>query len=68
MKHKKPYEKSLKYYRDIKNMVDTSKAEGKAEGRTERSFEIAKKLKMTGVEFEIIMQSTGLTREKIEKL
>jgi len=29
------YEKSLKYYRDLKNVVDTSYEEGKAEGKVE---------------------------------
>ena len=32
-KHK--YEESLKYYRDLKNVVDTSFDEGKAEGKAE---------------------------------
>jgi len=34
-KERKEYEESLKTYRDIKNVVDTAKAEGKAEGRIE---------------------------------
>ena len=32
---RKEYEESLKTYRDIKNVVDTAKAEGKIEGKIE---------------------------------
>jgi len=63
-KEREAYEESLKYYRDIKNVVDTSREEG----REERSFEIAKELKSNGVSIEIIIQSTGLTKEEIENL
>jgi hypothetical protein len=38
---KNKYEESLKYYRDLKNVVDTSFDEGKAEGKAERNIEIA---------------------------
>ena len=63
-KEREAYEESLKYYRDIKNVVDTSKEEG----REERGFEIAKELKKNGVAIEIIAQSTGLSIKEIEKL
>lgn len=63
-KERKAYEESLKYYRDIKNVVDTSKEEG----REERSLEIAKELKNSGIPTEIIMKSTGLPKEIIEGL
>ena len=66
------YEESLKYYRDIKNIVDTSreegKIEGKIEGKVERSIEIAKQLKKNGVSPQIIQQSTGLSMEEIDQL
>ncbi|MEM9919517.1 MAG: PD-(D/E)XK nuclease family transposase [Bacteroidota bacterium] len=58
------YEESLKYYRDIKNIVDTSREEGKVE----RSIEIAKQLKKNGVSPQIIQQSTGLSMEEIDQL
>lgn len=54
------YEESLKYYRDIKNVVDTSKQEGK--------IEVAIELKKNNVPIDIIIKSTGLTREDIERL
>lgn len=40
----------------------------KAEGRIERSIEIAKELKKNGVAIEVIIQSTELSKEEIEKL
>lgn len=57
------YENSLKYYRDYKNTIDTAFDEGKIEGK----IETAKKLKALGVDINIISNSTGLTKEEIEK-
>ena len=62
------YEESLKYYRDIKNVVDTSKAEGVKEGVEKRNVEIAKELKKNGVSIEIIIKSTGLSEEEVNSL
>ncbi len=58
------YEESLKYYRDIKNVVDTSKEEGKEE----RSSEIAREMKENGESVEKIIKYTGLSKQEIEKL
>jgi predicted transposase/invertase (TIGR01784 family) len=58
------YEDSLRYYRDIKNSLDMAKEEGKIEGKTE----VAKNLLKNKVSIEIIMSSTGLSKEEIEKL
>ena len=58
------YEDSLKYYRDIKNVVDTSREEGKEEERNE----IAKEMKNNGELIEKIMKYTNLTKEEIENL
>lgn len=58
------YEQSLKYYRDIKNVVDTSFEEGKKEER----ILIAKELLKNGVSIEIIIKSTSLTKEEIDNL
>jgi predicted transposase/invertase (TIGR01784 family) len=58
------YEESLKYYRDLKNVVDSSFEEGKAEGRTE----IARQMKSEGEPIEKIIRFTGLNKEEIEKL
>jgi len=66
------YEESLKHYRDLKNCIDTAfdegKLEGKAEGRVEGIIETAKNLKSAGVEIDIIVQTTGLSRAEIESL
>ena len=54
------YEESLKYYRDLKNVVDTSRYEGiKA---------VAKEMKANGEPIEKIMKYTNLSREEIEEL
>ncbi len=58
------YEESLKYYRDLKNVVDTSFDEGKAEGKTE----IARQMKSEGEPIEKIVRYTGLSKEEIERL
>jgi len=71
-KEREAYEESLKYYRDIKNVVDTSREEGLKEGMEKgmekRNIEIAKELKKNSVPIEIIVQSTGLSKEEIENL
>lgn len=38
-KEREAYEESLKYYRDIKNVVDTSREEGRIEGKIEGRLE-----------------------------
>jgi predicted transposase/invertase (TIGR01784 family) len=54
------YEDSLKYYRDLKNVVDTSRLEG--------IKEIAKKLKTKGMSDSEISELTGLNDEEIKDL
>ena len=58
------YEESLKYYRDIKNVVDTSREEGKEQ----RTLEIARELKKNEIPIEMIVKSTGLSKKEIEEL
>ena len=70
------YEDSLKYYRDLKNSLDTAKEEGKIEGKIEGKLEgkiegkieVAKKLLQNGISIDIIKMSTGLSIEEIEDL
>jgi predicted transposase/invertase (TIGR01784 family) len=70
------YEDSLKYYRDLKNVVDTSREEGILEGIEQgieqgiekRNLEIAKQMKKEGESIEKIMRYTNLSREEIEEL
>lgn len=54
------YEDSLKYYRDIKNSIETAKEEGK--------IEIAKNMQKKGYSIDDIIELTGLTKNQIENL
>ncbi|MEL6864602.1 MAG: Rpn family recombination-promoting nuclease/putative transposase [Bacteroidota bacterium] len=77
---KEAYEESLKYYRDLKNVVDTSKQEGLLEGfeqgfeqgmeqgADKRNLEIAIQMKKDGEPLERIIKYTGLTKTQIERL
>ena len=69
------YEDSLKYYRDLKNVVDTSYEEGREEERIKQEEkrrlekeEIARQLKRNNVPLQVISESTGLSVSEIEKL
>lgn len=62
------YEDSLKAYRDIKNSLDTAKAEGRAEGRAEGKAEVAKTMMEKGMDVKIIASLTGLSEEEIKSL
>jgi predicted transposase/invertase (TIGR01784 family) len=55
----------LKYYRDLKNVVDTSREEGIQEGIEQRNFEIARKMKDKGMSNAEIAELTGLTETEI---
>ncbi|RLD61296.1 MAG: hypothetical protein DRJ05_02950 [Bacteroidetes bacterium] len=54
------YEDSLKYYRDMKNSLDTA--------REEERIEIAKKGLKEGYPLEMISKMTGLTKKEIREL
>jgi predicted transposase/invertase (TIGR01784 family) len=62
------YEQSLKYYRDIKNVVDTSFVEGIEEGRKEEKYDVVKNGKKEGLSIDILIKLTGLSKEEIENL
>ena len=70
------YEESLKYYRDLKNVVDTSREEGILEGIEQgieqgidkRNIEIAKQMKKDGEPTEKIMKYTNLSKKEIDEL
>ncbi len=62
------YEDSLKYYRDLKNSLDTAKQEGKIEGKIESRIEIAKIMLEKEYEITAISELTGLSKEEIEKI
>ena len=58
------YEESLKYYRDLKNVVDTSFEEGKAE----KEIEVILKSHEAGLDVEIISKITGKSIEEVKKV
>ena len=62
------YEESLKYYRDIKNVLDTARAEGKTEGKAEGKLETARKMKVKGMDVDLISELTGLPEDDINNL
>ena len=61
---KEQYEESLKSYRDLKNVIDTSYGEGKVEGKSEIVVNMIKK----GLPFDLICEMTGFSIEQIKKL
>ncbi len=78
------YDDSLKYYRDLKNSIDTARDEGKelgykdgvekgiekgmAEGKRKAKIEVAKKMLNNGIDIDIIIQATGLNKKEINAL
>ncbi|UCH97472.1 MAG: Rpn family recombination-promoting nuclease/putative transposase, partial [Candidatus Aminicenantes bacterium] len=62
------YEESLKNYRDLKGVVDTSYEEGMAEGIVKGKIEMAIQLIKKGIDIQFIAEVSGLSKEEIEKL
>jgi len=66
------HEDSLKYYRDLKNSLDTAREEGEIEGilkgKLEGKIEVAKNMLSMNVAADIVMQATGLSEEEIKTL
>jgi len=58
------YERSLKIFRDNKAVYDYAKETAFDEGK----IEVARNLKLLGVDIETILKSTGLTKDEINKL
>jgi uncharacterized protein YerC len=54
------YEDSLKYYRDLKNSLDTAKEEGK--------IEVALEMLKANESIDKIIRFTGLSKSQIERL
>ena len=63
-REREAYEESLKYYRDIKNVVDTSREAGVAQA----TRQIAKRMLDRGTPMEEVQEVTGLTRQELERL
>jgi predicted transposase/invertase (TIGR01784 family) len=62
--HVRSYEDSLKYYRDLKNSLDTAREEGKIEGKIEIAIKALKK----GLSVKDIIELTGLSENEIKKI
>lgn len=66
------YEESLKHYRDLKGVIDTSFEEGEKlgyeKGKDEMAREMAKTMKTKGYSMEEISELTKLPKDEIEKL
>ena len=70
------YIKDMNTERDIRNQIqfaadkgrEEGKKEGREEGREEERKLMASKLKAMGVGIDVIIESSGLTREEVEKL
>ncbi len=74
------YESSLKYFRDLKNVIDTSfdegksegreegREEGKAAGRTEANYELALRALQENLSLDLISKLTGLSLTELETL
>jgi len=66
------YEDSLKYYRDIKNSLDTAKEEGKIEGiiqgEKNSKTDVAKRMLNLNYSIESIAEITGLSQDEIKQL
>lgn len=66
------YEDSLKYYRDLKNSLDTARDEGKLEGMLEGihegKLEVARQAMKKGMSVKDIIDLTGLSEREIENL
>ena len=58
------YEDSLKYYRDLKNSLDTAREEGMIEG-IER---VAQNMLAKGMPIRVISEITGLSEQQVEEL
>ena len=72
----KAYEESMKTYWDNYSVLEYAKKEGREEGlekgreegREEGRMEVARRLKRKGVAVDIIAETTGLDKDRIEKL
>ena len=79
-KDQERYEESLRIYRDnyaadqysfnrgLAKGIEKGIAEGLEKGRTEERTVIARNLKESGVDIQVIIHSTGLTKEQIDQL
>jgi predicted transposase/invertase (TIGR01784 family) len=59
------YEESLKYYRDLKNVIDTAVQEAEVKTELKKAQEIARNLLAMNLTMQDVMRATGLSEEEI---
>lgn len=62
------YEDSLKYYRDLKNSLDTARLEGRIEGETEAKLDVIRNGLAAGLAVDVLAKLTGMTEHDIQAL
>ena len=62
------YEDSLKHYRDINNVVNTSREEGREEGIAEATAKLALRMLNTGIARTQVTEITGLSDAQLDRL
>ena len=62
------YEQSLKYYRDMKNVIDTAVQEAEVKSELKKALEIARNLLKKNMPWQDIAEVTGLSKEEINAL
>ena len=64
----KQYEASMNAYRDVKNSIDTAFEKGEIKGIEKGKIEDARKMLEKGLDIDLIIEITGLSRDKIKRL
>lgn len=75
-KEMQSYEDSLKYYRDLKNSLDTAfeegktegKIEGKIEGEVSKAIEVIKRGYSEGLSVEVLSKLTGMSVSEVSQV
>lgn len=62
------YQRSLKYYRDLTNVIDSSRQAGVEEGIAQGILQVARKMQEAGMDVQQIIQLTGLSPTDLETL
>ena len=65
---RKEYEESLKTYRDIKNVVDTARTEGKIEGKIEKEEDVVERCMEENMQVEVISKIENLPITEVNKI
>ena len=62
------YQNDLKAYRDNRNVLETARSEGRAEGEIQKAIDIAQEMKNDGIDPQTIAKYTGLPLEEVKRL